>query len=285
MIGGRRPIKGRKPADRRVRVERPHSAFFRYTGPGQMVAKPAASVALTPTGRFIDRTRAHPVRPAAGERGGDRRAPVQTQGAGDLQLGRDQLVGLRHRRDHARPPRGRRVRPASIGRGRDRDHDPPRGRVHLVSPGLPGLPEWWRRLRRGQDEPGADHGSHRRGGPADRLRHDRRRIDRRRDHADPVGRARGLRLPDRDRVRVDLAHHDRKPSRPARVRQHLRGPDLSVRRSGPDDRRDRAGQHHRRHGRAGRLRSPTRSRSRRRPSRNRSASCCCSRHSRVGRWP
>ena len=58
MIGGRRPLKGRKPADRRVRVERPHSAFFRYTGPGQMVAKPAASVALTPTGRFFDRTRA-----------------------------------------------------------------------------------------------------------------------------------------------------------------------------------------------------------------------------------
>ena len=58
MIGGRRPLKGRKPADRRVRVERPHSAFFRYTGPGQLVAKPAASVALTPTGRFFDRTRA-----------------------------------------------------------------------------------------------------------------------------------------------------------------------------------------------------------------------------------
>jgi len=58
VIGGRRPIKGRKPADRRVRVERPHSAFFRYTGPGQMVAKPAASVALTPAGRFLDRTRA-----------------------------------------------------------------------------------------------------------------------------------------------------------------------------------------------------------------------------------
>ena len=42
MIGGRRPLKGRKPADRRVRVERPHSAFFRYAGPGQLVAKPAA---------------------------------------------------------------------------------------------------------------------------------------------------------------------------------------------------------------------------------------------------
>jgi amino acid transporter len=44
MIGGRRPIHGRKIADRRVRVERPHSAYFRYSGPGQLVAKPAASV-------------------------------------------------------------------------------------------------------------------------------------------------------------------------------------------------------------------------------------------------
>ena len=43
MIGGRRPLRGRKLADRRVRVERPHSPYFRYTGPGQMVAKAAAS--------------------------------------------------------------------------------------------------------------------------------------------------------------------------------------------------------------------------------------------------
>ena len=43
MIGGRRPIKGRKPADRRVRVERPHAPYFRYTGPGQLQAKAAAS--------------------------------------------------------------------------------------------------------------------------------------------------------------------------------------------------------------------------------------------------
>lgn len=43
MIGSRRPIKGVKAGDRRVRVERPHTAYFRYTGPGQLVAKPAAS--------------------------------------------------------------------------------------------------------------------------------------------------------------------------------------------------------------------------------------------------
>ncbi len=51
MIGGRRPLQGRKLADRRVRVERPHSPFFRYTGPGQLVAKPAASIPKTRMGR------------------------------------------------------------------------------------------------------------------------------------------------------------------------------------------------------------------------------------------
>jgi amino acid transporter len=58
LIGGRRPIKGRKPADRRVRVERPHAPYFRYAGPGQLVAKPAANVPLTPGGRFVARLRA-----------------------------------------------------------------------------------------------------------------------------------------------------------------------------------------------------------------------------------
>src|SRR4051794_3846473 len=57
MIGGRRPLKGRKPADRRVRVERPHSAFFRYRGPGQLVAKPAAHQPKTRVGRSFARIR------------------------------------------------------------------------------------------------------------------------------------------------------------------------------------------------------------------------------------
>jgi amino acid transporter len=58
LIGGRRPLQGRKPADKRVRIERPHAPFFRYVGPGQLVAKPGANVALTPSGRFLARTRA-----------------------------------------------------------------------------------------------------------------------------------------------------------------------------------------------------------------------------------
>jgi len=57
VIGGRRPLPGRKIADRRVRVERPHAPYFRYTGAGSLVAKEAASRPLTPTGRFVARVR------------------------------------------------------------------------------------------------------------------------------------------------------------------------------------------------------------------------------------
>ena len=51
MIGGRRPISGRKPGDKRIRVERPHTAYFRYTGPNQLTAKAAASAPTTTLGR------------------------------------------------------------------------------------------------------------------------------------------------------------------------------------------------------------------------------------------
>jgi hypothetical protein len=53
MTGGRRPITGRKPGDKRIRVERHHSPCFRYTGPGQLTAKAAASAPLTPAGRLV----------------------------------------------------------------------------------------------------------------------------------------------------------------------------------------------------------------------------------------
>lgn len=52
-----RPVRGRKIGDRRLRVERPHAAFFRYTGPGQLVAKQAASIPTTPAGKLIFRVR------------------------------------------------------------------------------------------------------------------------------------------------------------------------------------------------------------------------------------
>ena len=57
MIGGRRPLQGRKAGDRRVRVERPHTAYFRYTGPGQMVAREAASRPRSRSGRAFAKAR------------------------------------------------------------------------------------------------------------------------------------------------------------------------------------------------------------------------------------
>ena len=57
MLGGRRPIQGRKPGDRRVRVDRPHSPYFRYTGPNQLTAKEAANLPTTSTGRLVARVK------------------------------------------------------------------------------------------------------------------------------------------------------------------------------------------------------------------------------------
>ncbi len=49
---------GRKPGDRRVRVERPHAPYFRYTGRGQLTAKEAASAPTSATGRAMASLRA-----------------------------------------------------------------------------------------------------------------------------------------------------------------------------------------------------------------------------------
>ena len=57
MSEDRRPLKGRKLGDRRVRIERPHAAYFRYTPEGTLVAKEAASVPRTPAGRVFARVR------------------------------------------------------------------------------------------------------------------------------------------------------------------------------------------------------------------------------------
>jgi amino acid transporter len=58
VIGGRRPLRGRRPGDVRVEVERPHAGYFRYTGPGQLTAREAASAPRTPIGRTFARVRA-----------------------------------------------------------------------------------------------------------------------------------------------------------------------------------------------------------------------------------
>jgi amino acid transporter len=58
VIGGRRPLQGRKPGDKRLRVERPHAPYFRYSGRGQLTAKEAASVPTTGSARWTARIRA-----------------------------------------------------------------------------------------------------------------------------------------------------------------------------------------------------------------------------------
>jgi len=58
MTAPRPPLHGRKLGDRRVVVDRPHSAYFRYAGPGTMVAKAAASAPNTALGRRMARVRA-----------------------------------------------------------------------------------------------------------------------------------------------------------------------------------------------------------------------------------
>src|SRR5215203_2101096 len=51
-------LKGRLPGDRRVRVDRPHSPYFRYADEGQLVAREAASKPRTPAGRVLAKARA-----------------------------------------------------------------------------------------------------------------------------------------------------------------------------------------------------------------------------------
>jgi amino acid transporter len=58
MTAPNSPLRGRKLGDRRVVVDRPHSAYFRYAGPGVMVAKASASAPTTALGRRLARVRA-----------------------------------------------------------------------------------------------------------------------------------------------------------------------------------------------------------------------------------
>jgi amino acid transporter len=53
-----RPLQGRKPGDRRVRIQRPHAAYFRWSGEGRLTAKAAASQPTTAAGRLVARLKA-----------------------------------------------------------------------------------------------------------------------------------------------------------------------------------------------------------------------------------
>jgi amino acid transporter len=74
VTGDRRPVRGRKPGDRRVRVARPHAEYFRYAGPGTLVAKPKAHEAKRPLDKAMAQVRRILVgRPLASEQEIDER--------------------------------------------------------------------------------------------------------------------------------------------------------------------------------------------------------------------
>ena len=50
---GRASLVGRRPADRRIRIEAPSSPYFLYTGPGRLTARPAATAPSAPLGRLV----------------------------------------------------------------------------------------------------------------------------------------------------------------------------------------------------------------------------------------
>ena len=218
MIGGRRPLQGRKPGDRRVRVERPHAPYFRYTGKGQLTAKEAASAPTTHDGSGVRLRPRIPVRPAAGERGRARRAPEQDQGAGDLQLRRDQLVRLRDRGDPARPHPRRRGGAGLRDRDQHRHLHPARRRRDLLPPDLRRLSDRRRLVHGLAPEHRTDRQPRRRVRPAHRLRHDRRRLDVVGGGTDRLGVPGPVRRARDHRRRRDRPHRHRQPAWPARGR-------------------------------------------------------------------
>jgi amino acid transporter len=56
-VDPRLALRGRKIGDRRVRVARPHAAYFRYSAEGALIAKEAASAPRTAAGRAFARVR------------------------------------------------------------------------------------------------------------------------------------------------------------------------------------------------------------------------------------
>jgi amino acid transporter len=77
--GKRERLAGRRIGDLRVRVGRPHTAYFRYTGERTLVAKETASLPRTPTGRALALFRRRLFgRPLSSEEEGEQRVGVAT---------------------------------------------------------------------------------------------------------------------------------------------------------------------------------------------------------------
>jgi amino acid transporter len=76
VSGGPQPLRGRKPGDRRIRIERPQAAYFRHTSPGILTARAKAAEPTTRLGRGMARIRGVLVgRPLASEQELEERLP------------------------------------------------------------------------------------------------------------------------------------------------------------------------------------------------------------------
>ncbi len=240
MIGGRRPLQGRKPGDRRVRVERPHAPTS-ATPARKLVAREAASIPRPPTGRAVARVRGVFFgRPLANEEEIEERLSkkkalaifssdaICSSAYATEEILRVLIVARRRR----------------VPRSRSRSRSPSRSCWPSCPPAT---------ARSAAPIPTAAAPTSWRGPTSRRCSGSSRPAPLLIDYVMTVAVSTSSAIkqilsvipePPTTTVLiafvVDRAHHHRQPAGPARVRQHLRGPDLPVRRARPADRRPSA---------------------------------------------
>ena len=270
---GPKQLKGRKLGDRRVRIERPHAAYFRYT-PGGHARRQGGGVGAADAGRAGLFARVRGVlfgRPLSiheeiTERLSKTKAlaifssdPISSSAYATEEILRVLVLA----------GAGALFLSLPIAAG---DRAAPGGRRDQLPPDRPRLPVGRRRLRRRAPQPAGLGVARRRRRAARRLRDDRRRLDRvgrRAGHLRGAGaRTTGSWSSASTAIALITIGNLRGP---ARVREHLRDPDVPVRRLGAAHDRDRRvpGRRQRR-GRAAGPRGPRRRRTR---SRRRASSC------------
>ena len=230
MIGGRRSLQGRKPGDKRVRVERPHAPYFRYTGPGQLTAKEAASVPTTPGAKLAHKIRGVVLgRPLASEdEAGERLSKVKALAI----FSSDAISSSAYATEEIL----RAFVLAGAAMAAFTFAIPVSIAIALLlavvafslPPGVHRLSERRRVVFGLEGEPRPDRLARGGLGAAHRLQPDGRGVDVVGGRADRLGAAGARTDRRRHRRHGDRADDDRQPARPARGRQHLRGPDLPV---------------------------------------------------------
>ena len=232
-------LQGRKPGDRRIRVERPQSEYFRYSAPDTLVARPKAHEEQRSLGKSLAFARRMLFgRPLATEEEIDERLSkskalaifssdaISSSAYATEEILRALLLGG-HRLRRAEPG------PADL----DRHRPAPRGRGHQLPPGVHRLSDRRRLVLRLEGELRAPRIAHRGVGAPDRLRADGRGLDLVGERAGHRGHPRPRAVPRRHRSPDGHLDHDREPPRSSGVGEHLRDPDLPVRRErDPDDR-------------------------------------------------